>query len=146
MGELGVDPQTRTINSASMGSDDPRRGTLSRDPPRARVIRGLGSLISNYREPGAGRSANRLAARSLSCFEDIHVGHDQDLLQREFRAIDTPHEAPLFLKRIHEPPSNGLVSQWGNEQSSAPLPYSSATTAHGIAQPHLAQNCFTNSA
>jgi hypothetical protein len=60
------------------------------------------SLTSNYGKPGAGWSANRLAARALSSFEDVHVGHDQDLLQRQFRVIDTPHEAPSPRRRIHE--------------------------------------------
>jgi hypothetical protein len=66
------------------------------------INRGKWSLTSNYGELGAGWSANRLAARSLSSFEDVHVGHDQDLLQRQFRVIDTPHEAPSPRRRIHQ--------------------------------------------
>ena len=66
-----------------------------------------GLLVRNGKHE-ARWNANRLAARSVTSVEDVHVGHDQDLVQRQFRAIDVPHEA----LRLYVYPPDRQVMHW----------------------------------
>jgi hypothetical protein len=59
------------------------------------TARGIPFPVTPGRKPIGGNFSYRPAAGSVSYFEDVHVGHDQDLLQRQFRAVNTPHLAPI---------------------------------------------------